>query len=38
MKNLLTLLLLVISLLAFGQSDSQSLEVEIKYYFRKERI
>ena len=32
MKNLLTLLLLVISLLAFGQSDSQSLEVEIKYW------
>ena len=29
---MLTLLLLVISLLAFGQSDSQSLEVEIKYW------
>lgn len=32
MKNLLTLLLLVISLLAFGQSNNQSLEVEIKYW------
>lgn len=32
MKNLLTLLLLVISLLASGQSDSQSLEVEIQYW------
>ena len=32
MKNLLTLLLLVISLLASGQSDSQSLEAEIKYW------
>lgn len=32
MKNLLTLILLVISLLAFGQSNSQSLEVEIKYW------
>ena len=32
MKNLLTLLLLVISVLAFGQSDSQSIEVEIKYW------
>lgn len=32
MKYLLTLLLLVISLLASGQSDSQSLEVEIKYW------
>lgn len=32
MKNLFTLLLLVISLLAFGQSNSQSLEVEIKYW------
>jgi len=32
MKNLLTLLFLVISVLAFGQSNSQSLEVEIKYW------
>lgn len=32
MKNLLTLLLLVMSLLASGQSDSQSLEVEIQYW------
>lgn len=32
MKNLLTLLLLVMSLLAFGQSNSQSLEVEINYW------
>lgn len=32
MKNLFTLLLLVISLLAFGQSNSQSLEVEIQYW------
>lgn len=32
MKNLLTFLLLVISLSVFGQSDSQSLEVEIKYW------
>lgn len=32
MKNLLTLLLLVMSLLASGQSNSQSLEVEIKYW------
>lgn len=32
MKNLLTLFLLVISLLASGQSNSQSLEVEIKYW------
>lgn len=32
MKKLLTLLLLVISLLASGQSDSQSLETEIKYW------
>lgn len=32
MKNLLTLLLLVISLLASGQSNSQSIEVEIKYW------
>lgn len=32
MKNFLTLLLLVISLLVSGQSNSQSLEVEIKYW------
>lgn len=32
MKNLLTLLLLFISLLAFGQSNNQSVEVEIKYW------
>lgn len=32
MKKLLTFLLLVISLLASGQSDSQSLEIEIKYW------
>lgn len=32
MKNLLTLLLLVISLLASGQSNNQSVEVEIKYW------
>lgn len=32
MKNLLTLLLLVMSLLASGQLDSQSLEVEIQYW------
>ena len=32
MKKLLTLLLLVMSLLAFGQSNNQSIEVEIKYW------
>ena len=32
MKNLLTLLLLVISSLSFGQSNSQSIEVEIQYW------
>ena len=32
MKNLLTVLLLVMSLLASGQLNSQSLEVEIKYW------
>lgn len=32
MKNLLTLLLLVISLLVSGQSNNQSVEVEIKYW------